>query len=311
MADKAHKATDDILRKMELRLSSIYSTAADQISKAWKAYMIASGEKISGLQEDYHDAIKTGDSKVIRKAMKKLQNEMRMQTISNRHFRNLSKQMAENMLNVNQTAIDYINGKLPQIYCLNYNNLESTVDGVGGYSFELVSPDVIKDLSTQERNLLPYKTIDGRKEIRWNIQNINSEVLQGILQGESMDKIADRFENVLGMNENSAIRNARTTVTSAENKGRQDSFDRAKKDGIVMKKQWIATPGSRTRQWHSDLDGKMVDVDDSWENLIHLSKYKRMLDHIRYPGDPEAHPANVYNCRCTMIAKVVGFKKVK
>ena len=30
-----------------------------------------------------------------------------------------------------------------------------------------------------------------------------------------------------------------------------------------------------------------------------------------YPGDPEAHPSNVYNCRCTIAARVIGFENKK
>lgn len=28
-----------------------------------------------------------------------------------------------------------------------------------------------------------------------------------------------------------------------------------------------------------------------------------------YPGDPTADPANIYNCRCTMIAQIKGFER--
>lgn len=28
-----------------------------------------------------------------------------------------------------------------------------------------------------------------------------------------------------------------------------------------------------------------------------------------YPGDPDADPANVYNCRCTLGSEIIGFKK--
>ena len=34
----------------------------------------------------------------------------------------------------------------------------------------------------------------------------------------------------------------------------------------------------------------------------------KLLGEIIFPGDPEVHPANVYNCRCTTAAKVMGFE---
>ena len=188
------------------------------------------------------------------------------------------------------------------MYAINYNALESAVDGVGGYSFTLVDADTVRNLAVTDTSLLPYKEIDPAKDIPWNMKKINAETLQGILQGESMDKIAKRIMNVQEMNKTQAIRSARTIVTGAENKGRQDSYKRAEKDGIVMKREWIATNDSRTRHWHAELDGVEVDIDEPWENEF---------GKIMFPGDQSADPANTYNCRCSMRAKVIGFKKVR
>ena len=98
-----------------------------------------------------------------------------------------------------------------------------------------------------------------------------------------------------------AVRNARTMVTSAENKARQDGFERAADNGIIFKREWIAAnqPG-RTRDAHLELNGTLADPDEPFHNS---------LGDIMYPGDPAADPANVYNCRCTLGSKIIGFKK--
>ena len=203
------------------------------------------------------------------------------------------------MLNVNKTAIAYINGELPEVYALNYNALESAVDGVGGYSFTLVDADTVRNLAVTDTSLLPYKEIDPAKDIPWNMKKINAETLQGILQGESMDKIAKRMRNVQEMNKTQAIRSARTIVTGAENKGRQDSYARATSDGIILQKEWIATNDSRTRHSHAALDGATVDQDKKFDNGL------------MFPGDPNGRPEEVWNCRCTVAAVVNGFKKAQ
>ena len=206
-------------------------------------------------------------------------------------------------MNINQTALDYINGKLPDIYVVNYNAIAPSVDNiVDGYSFNLVDANTIRNLATKDDTLLPYKTMDGKKDVRWNTKKINAEVLQGILQGEEIPKIAKRLEKVMDMNEAAAIRNARTTVTSAECKGRQDSYVKATNDGIILKRRWIATKDNRTRHWHADLDGVEVDVDEPFVNDF---------GEIMQPGDPHADPANIYGCRCSIRGVVLGFRKVQ
>ena len=302
MADTAHRLTDEKLEEMEQRLSAIYSRAGKEIGERWKEYLVESQTEIDELQKAYELAKKGGDVKEIRKAGKKLASAKRERTLMDKRFKDLTEATAAQLANVNKTALAYVNGQLPEVYSINYNALEQSVYGVGGYSFALVDADTVKNLATTDKSLLPFKEFDEKKDIRWNVKKMNAEVLQGILQGEPMDKIASRLSKVTGMNETAAIRNARTMVTGAENKGRQDSYKRAEKDGIVMKREWLATNDSRTRHWHAELDGVEVGVDEPWHNEF---------GDIMFPGDPYADPANTYNCRCSMAAKVIGFKKVR
>jgi uncharacterized protein with gpF-like domain len=84
-------------------------------------------------------------------------------------------------------------------------------------------------------------------------------------------------------------------ITGAQNAGRIDAMDRAKSKGIPVKKQWLATLDSRTRHWHRELDGVKVETDEPFENEY---------GEIMFPGDPDADPANVYNCRCTLLTVI-------
>ena len=299
MADIAHTKTDQKLEEMEKRLSAIYSRAEKEIGKRWKEYLFESQSEIDELQKAYELAKKGGDAKEIRKAGKKLASAKRERTLMDKRFKALTETTSAQLANVNKTALAYVNGQLPEVYSINYNALEQSVDGVGGYSFALVDADTVKNLATTDKSLLPYKQLDEKTDIRWNVKKMNAEVLQGILQGEPMDKIAGRLSKVTEMNATAAIRNARTMVTSAENKGRQDSYARATADGIILAKEWISTNDSRTRHSHAALDGAIVDQD------------KKFANGLMFPGDPSGRPEEVWNCRCTVAAVVKGFKKAQ
>ena len=291
MADKAHRLTDEKLEQMEKRLSAIYSEAQKDIQKNADEYFAkfekADAEKrklvkAGKLTEDEYKAWRQG------------------KIMYGKRFTAMKEDVAKQLLNVNQTATAYINGELPEIYTLNYNALADTVDGVGDYSFALVDRDTVKHLATTDKSLLPFRELDPAKDIPWNMKKINSQVLQGVIQGESIPKIAKRIGNVQEMNKDAAIRSARTIVTGAENKGRMDSYHRAEQDGIILEKEWLAAIDSRTRDWHAELDGQTRPIDEPFENAI---------GKIMFPGDPSADGANVYNCRCTLVSRVKGFSK--
>ena len=300
MADKARQWTDAELEKMEKHLAGIYTRAYNEVNVSWNEFLDNVKDEADKLMKVINNA---ADEKAKKKATKDYKKFLRDKTLKNQYFKDLVEQLSEQILNINQTALDYINGRLPDIYVVNYNAIQQPVESaIKGYSFTLVDANTIRDLALKDDTLLPYKTMDGKKDIRWNTKKINAEVLQGILQGEEIPKIANRLEKVVGMNETSAIRNARTTVTSAECKGRQDSYVKATEDGVILKRRWIATKDDRVRHWHADLDGVEVDVDEPFVNDF---------GEIMQPGDPHADPANVYNCRCSIRGVVLGFRKAQ
>ena len=293
MADTAHKLTDEKLEEMEKRLSAIYSRADKEITKKYNDLL----QKIAIEDRKKRELVKVG--KLSEDEYKKWRKK---KLLFEKQAKERANEIAAELSRVNEMAMAYVNGELPEIYGLNYNAIEKTIEEIGGYSFTLVDADTVRNLALSDETLLPYKYIDGNKDIRWNTKKVNAEILQGILQGESIPDIAKRLSNVTEMNKTAAIRNARTSVTSAECKGRQDSYIRATNDGIILKREWIATNDGRTRHSHRLLDGQIAEVD---------KPFKSELGDIMYPGDPEANPANVYNCRCTIAAKVIGFRKVR
>ena len=300
MADIAHTKTDKKLEEMEKRLSAIYSRAEKEIQKTADEYFSRFAK------QDEAKRKLLGQGKITEEEYTKWR---KGKVMYGKRFAEMKEQCAQQLLNVNKTAIAYINGELPEVYAINYNALESAVDGVGGYSFTLVDADTVRNLAVTDTSLLPYKEIDPSKDIPWNMKKINAETLQGILQGESMDKIAKRMMNVQEMNKTQAIRSARTIVTGAECKGRQDSYKRAQDDGIILRKYWLATYDKRARDWHKDAgndytEEKAIDIDDFF-----IVDGEKML----HPGDAMhgASGHNLYNCRCSIASKVIGFKKAK
>lgn len=301
MADKAHRETDKVLLSLERRIRRIYRQTQDEVRQAWDAYMAEAEPKLASLQERYEAAKETGDKAEIKQAGRELSFAKREATVQNDRFKSIAEQTAENLSRVNEIALEYTNGRLPEVYALNYNAIgKSAKRELRGFSFSLVDAHTVENLILRgDRSLLPLRKLNKAKDVRWNMKKINSEVLQGILQGESIPKIANRIAKVQQMNMHAAVRTARTAVTGAENKGRMDMLDEMEAKGVVVDKMWIAAHDARTRDWHAELDMKSVPQDKPFVNSI---------GSIMYPGDPAADPANTYNCRCALGYKIVGFK---
>lgn len=291
MADRAHKWTDWKIGEIEKELDRIYSRAEKELEEKAAKYF-KRFEELDAKKRALVDAGKMTEADYAAWRKGKI--------MTGRHWTEMKQEVSDQMFHVNQTAAAYVNGQLPAVYARNYNQVAHGINGqIKGYSFEMVDASTVRRLATDDKTLLPYKYIDGVKDVRWNTQKVNSEVLQGILQGDSIPNLAKRLRNVTEMNRASSIRNARTSCTSAENKGRMDMIDEAEDKGVHVQKGWMATKDNRTRESHADLDGVFVDPDEAFDNGL------------QYPGDPNGEPEEVYNCRCTLVYKVVSFSQIR
>ena len=145
------------------------------------------------------------------------------------------------------------------------------------------------------------KEIAEGKAKLWDVKQIQSVATQAVLQGEGIDEIAERLAETVGDKDSAAaVRNARTMMTSVQNAGRQAAAERATEKGINITKVWVATLDMRTRHEHRLLDGQRQPID---------KPFVVEGDEIMYPGDMNAKPYLIYNCRCTYITQFKGLEK--
>ena len=228
------------------------------------------------------------------------------QLLVGKRWQELKDNLADDYVKANQKARSMVYGFMPEAYAdnFNYGNFEAETQSGIDTAFTLYDRDTVEQLMREDPDLLPPPGKETALNIaqgnakRWEKQKIQSVMMQGILQGESIPKLAKRLAEKVGdSNMNAAIRNARTMTTAAENAGRRAGHERAEKMGIHLEDVWIATLDDRTRHEHRLLDQQSVKVGKPFR----VGDYK-----IRYPGDPEAPGFLVYNCRCTIIGKLAG-----
>lgn len=291
--------SDADLKRVERRITAAYTQAGRELYGKWQDYLEKAEKAVKRYQDMYDAALSTGDVRKIAIAKKNLERAKLLNTVFNKRFKNMVEESTERIAHAGEIALQYANGMLPKIYAANYNAaMQGIAEDVPGYSFDLVNEDSVKYLMQYDRDLLPMqKTLNVPKDMEWSKRRINAEVTQGILQGESVPKLADRLMHAVGMSRASAIRNARTMFTGVENKGHLDAYQRAQDDGIELEYEWMATPDAHTRDSHRRLDGYCIQRGEIFPNGC------------EYPGDPFGPPAEVYNCRCRMVARLVGFPR--
>ena len=285
MSDAAHRWTDRQLSKLERAISKEYRHSLKEIRAVQSKFM-----------SDYESQLKRmrADLAAGKIQQSTIDDWLRSKAVTDRRLSEMAESLSKVANDTNKAAIAIINGSTSSIFAENMNWATYQIEkGTSiNTAFTLQDKWTVEALLKDDPTLLPKKAIDDAKDMAWNQRKFTSAITQGVLQGESIPKISKRLQGVMQMNHNSAIRNARTATTAAENLGRVNSYERAKDMGIDVKKEWVATLDGRTRHSHRMLDGVAVENDEKFGNGC------------RFPGDPSGPAWEVYNCRCTLVAKL-------
>lgn len=285
--DIGHRETDLLIDKMERKIRRTYLQAQSEAQEKLDSYLEKFAKK---------DAIKAKQVKEGKITAEEYSRWRKGQICIGKRWQEMVDTLTQDYVNADKIAMSVVNGQTAYAYAINHNYATFQVEqeSFTDTSYTLYDRRTVERLLRDNPRLLPKGSVNIPKDMQWNRQHVNNAIVQGILQGESIDKISRRLRSVTDMDNSAAVRNARTMITGAQNAGRVDGFKRAQKMGINLEQMWIATLDGRTRHSHRQLDGHKVKVGEKFPNGC------------MYPGDPEGPPWEVYNCRCTLIAAVAG-----
>lgn len=275
---------DEILEELIGEIESVYGQAYEELRADAEKFLA----DFRGADEAKRKAVENGTL-----SAEDYKNWRRTQLLTGRTMYAKVDAIANNLSNVNLIALSIINGYMPWVYATSGNwaiyDIEHNAQINTG--FTLYNEAAIEKIIRENPDLLPQKKLDIPRDKLWNKQQLNSAIMQAIIQGDTVEKIADRLAAVTDMNRNHALTNAVTMTTAAQSGGRVDTYKRAMDSGINIKgNAWIATLDGHTRTSHRKQDNMVVPVGEKFPNGL------------TRPGDPNGHPSEVYGCRCTLVA---------
>lgn len=295
--DRGERETEKLLKEVERRINKEYKQAINEIEANLQDYF----RRFEKKDDTWRGWVEDG-----KRTREEYEKWRFGQMAVGRRWQDQINSLAKKMADTNEEAMGLIRKHTPEMYAENYNYSTYEIEKGARIdtSFNLINEEAVERLMRKDPEVLPppgkqtSKAIAEGKAIRWNRQQLQSVMVQGILQGDSITKLATRLANTVGdRNRKAAIRNARTMATGAQNAGRVDAYKRAQSKGVDMEQMWLATLDNRTRHSHRWLDREVRPVGEAFSNGC------------EYPGDPKGDPAEIYNCRCSIRGVVKGLDR--
>lgn len=287
-SDWMSRKQDEQTEQLEERLTALYANAENEIRAKWDDFMSGFEKEDTARRKLVESGSMPEDEYT---AWRKTQ------ILKSNQYSKAVESMSNMLVETDTAAMATVNEELPQVVAESYDFVQglgfqaAEEAGLTSGTFQIYNARTVQALIKDNPDLMPKPAVDIPEDQRWSKERINREITQGIVQGESIPKIANRLSRVTTMDRNAAVRNARTAMTGAENLGRYQSAQDLRENGIPIEEVWMATPDDRTRESHRLLDGTTRDESGYFGVGI-------IDTPLRFAGDPLGAPEEVYNCRC-------------
>ena len=283
MADAGYIATDKLVKQLARRLRGVFSSA-EKKAIADLLDALAQQEKFT---DEVLDALGWNETQ------KQIFREKIAKDVL--YKQGVVKRVSAEIARSGTIAAEIIQGQMTGIYTLNFHYAAYSVQQQAGVN-------LIHDFAIYDRNQLAifvrktqtpftkiaYKNMGKESVIVTRLQN---SMMEGILLGESQEKLMERIKEITGQSYRQAMRVAQTERTRVQSEGRMLGIETANKIGVRTQKKWIAH-FVNTRPEHEAVHWEIVDYDTPFSNGL------------MFPGDPDGEAEQVINCHCTMVSEV-------
>lgn len=282
------KRQDKHLIYLERRVSEVYEVAHDEVSERFASFYAT-------YQTEYERRIALVEAGEM--TQEQFTTWSRNMMLQSAQYQATLSSITDVLVNADVIAMAMVTDRLPLAIAESYDFVASlgfeAADkaGISMGTFQIYNADSVRVLIRDNPNLFPVVNLP--EDEVWNRLHVNREITQAIIQGDTMEQVARRLQNVTAMDNRAAIRNARTAMTAAENVGRSECASRLRGRGVPVEEVWLATKDGKTRDSHLLLDGTKKDENGYFGVGI-------IDTPLRFPADPFGEPKEIYNCRCRL-----------
>jgi len=279
MSDKGIRDTDKLMAALGRRLNKVYGeayqTAIANNKKALEKYAALTDEALKDLTPDERKLKREAFAGEIKRTDAVIKN------------------IAAEIAGAGSTAANMIQGDTVSAYGINRKFMAGDITQQAGFDISWAMYDrnqlvVLVQEGQSPFTKIAYNNLGKDKKVVKRLQN---QFIQGVLSGESQQKLARRIKIVTGQSSRQAKRVAQTERTRVQSQARAYTIHEANDIGVITDKEW-RTRMIRSRDSHIYVNGEVVEDGELFSNGL------------EFPGDPNGPPEEVINCHCYLRSKV-------